>query len=120
MLGKVTRSELESLYRNAYATVVPSLYEQGSFPLMESLHFGCPILSSDIPSLREQLQAMGSSALFFDPRSVQSLVQSLRELSLDRQGKLKEQLEGFRAMQARTWDDVAKEWCAVFDRALSM
>ena len=120
LLGKVTRSELESLYRNAYATVVPSLYEQGSFPLMESLHFGCPILSSDIPSLREQLQAMGSSALFFDPRSVQSLVQSLRELSLDRQGKLKEQLEGFRAMQARTWDDVAKEWCVVFDRALSM
>lgn len=117
--GKVTRSELESLYRNAYATVVPSLYEQGSFPLMESLHFGCPILSSDIPSLREQLQAMGSSALFFDPRSVQSLVQSLRELSYDRQGKLEEQLNGFRAMQARTWDDVAKEWCVVFDRALA-
>ncbi len=117
--GRVTRSELESLYRNAYATVVPSLYEQGSFPLMESLHFGCPILSSDIPSLREQLQAMGSSALFFDPRSVQSLVQALRELSYDRQGKLEEQLSGFRAMQARTWDDVAKEWCVVFDRALT-
>jgi hypothetical protein len=62
---------------------------------------------------------MGSSALFFDPHSVQSLVQSLRELSYDRQGKLEEQLSGFRAMQARTWDDVAKEWCVVFDRALT-
>lgn len=118
ILGKVSRSELEALYRNAYATVVPSLYEQGSFPLMEALQFECPILASDIPSLREQLRSLGSSALYFDPRSDASLVQSLRELESDWEQRLRSQLEGFRVMQSRTWDDVASQWSDVFRRAL--
>lgn len=119
VLGKVSRIELESLYRNAYATVVPSLYEQGSFPLMEALQFECPILASDIPSLREQLQGLGESALYFDPRSDDSLILALRTLDSDWEKRLRSQLDGFRILQSRSWDDVAAQWCNVFQRTLS-
>lgn len=119
VLGKVSRAELESLYRNAYATVVPSLYEQGSFPLMEALQFECPVLASDIPPLREQLHGLGESALYFDPRSDNSLIQALRTLDSDWEKRLRNQLDGFRVLQSRSWDDVAIQWCDVFRRTLS-
>lgn len=118
VLGKVSRGELELLYRHAFATAVPSLYEQGSFPLMEALAFGCPILASDIPSLREQLAAMGDDAIFFDPRSADSFVQAVRLLEHDRRGRLAGQLAGFQRMKQRTWAEVAKEWCDVFTQAV--
>ena len=119
VLGKVSRGELESLYKQAFATAVPSLYEQGSFPLMEALSFGCPILSSDIPSLREQLDAMGSDAIFFDPHSADSFVESLAALERDRTGILARQLAGFERMKKWTWSDAAKEWCEVFREAIA-
>lgn len=118
VLGKVSRGQLEALYRHAFATAVPSLYEQGSFPLMESLGFGCPILSSDIPSLREQLQAMQDDAMFFDPHSIDSFVAAVRRLQLDRSGSLAKQLSGFERMKQRSWEDVAGQWCEVFQQAI--
>lgn len=119
VLGKVSRGELESLYRHAHATAVPSLYEQGSFPLMEALAFSCPILAADIPALREQLEALGDAAIFFDPRSPADFVRAVAELERDRDGRLARQVAGFARMQQRTWQDAAREWCAVFDEALA-
>lgn len=119
-LGKVTRGELELLYRNAYATAVPSLYEQGSFPLYESLSFECPILASDIPALREQLQALGNDAIFFDPHSTESFVHAVLRLEQDRQAITSRQLAGFERMKQRTWGDVAKEWCGVLGQAIDI
>lgn len=118
VLGRVSRGELESLYKQAFATAVPSLYEQGSFPLMECFH-SVAQFSSDIPSLREQLDAMGSDAIFFDPHSADSFVESLAALERDRTGILARQLAGFERMKKRTWSDAAKEWCEVFREAIA-
>jgi glycosyltransferase involved in cell wall biosynthesis len=118
VLGKVSRGQLESLYRHAFATAVPSLYEQGSFPLMEALWFSCPILSSDIPSLREQLAAMQNDAIYFDPKSTNSFVNAVRLLENNRSSILANQLAGFEKMKQRTWADAAREWCQVFHQAL--
>lgn len=118
VLGKVSRSQLQALYRQAFATAVPSLYEQGSFPLMEALSFGCPILSSDIPSLREQLSAMHDEDLFFDPHCSNSFVQAVEKLQANRDTRLADQLAGFERMKQRTWSDAAQQWCEVFHQAL--
>ena len=120
VLGRVSRAELATLYRHAFATVVPSLYEQGSFPLMEALHFGCPILSSDIPSLREQLQQLGDAALFFDPHRPESLLDQLQMLEANLEWVLDGQREGFRSMGARTWRDAAQDWLQVLAEAKSL
>jgi glycosyltransferase involved in cell wall biosynthesis len=119
VLGKVSRGELEALYRHAHATAVPSLYEQGSFPLMEALFFDCPILAADIPALREQLEALGDAAIYFDPHSPAAFVRAVEDLERDRGGRLTRQVAGFARMKQRTWQDAAREWCAVFDEALA-
>lgn len=117
ILGRVSRAQLANLYRHAFATVVPSLYEQGSFPLMEALHFGCPVLSSDIPSLREQLHGMGDAAIFFDPHQPADLVSKLLAFEPVRAATTERQQLGFFSMRERTWTDAAREWVEVLAEA---
>jgi len=56
MCGNVSRGHLFALFKSADLVVVPSLFEQASYPLMEAGWFDTAVLASDIPSLREELQ----------------------------------------------------------------
>ena len=50
-LGIVPENVLYTLYNNAVAVVVPTLYEAGSFPLMESILMKIPVICSAVTSL---------------------------------------------------------------------
>nr|WP_231710012.1 glycosyltransferase [Arthrobacter zhangbolii] len=52
-LGRVTDAELAWLYSNATAFIFTSRDEGFGLPPLEAAHFGCPILVSDIPVMRE-------------------------------------------------------------------
>lgn len=71
---EIPDSELTSLYAGAAALVMPSLYEGFGLPLLEAMHLGCPVLSSNAASLPE---IAADAALYFDPRNAQSLVDCL-------------------------------------------
>ena len=117
LLGKVSRQRLAALYRGAFATVVPSRYEQGSFPLMEALHCGCPAIASAIPSLREQFAPLGDAMLYLDPDYPASLLPLLDQIGDDRDTFIARQKAGFEAMSRYTWTDAAKQWLAVLAEA---
>ncbi len=120
LLGKVTREELVRLYRHAYATVVPSLYEQGSFPVVEALTHRCPAVCSDIPQLREQFASMGDAMIYFDPHSIDSLLTSLSILAQNRGAWLERQMIAFRALRSRTWTVAARDWIAILHEAVGL
>src|SRR5438034_11632768 len=52
-LGYVGGSELRALYRLAEFAVHPSLFEGGSFPVLEAFQEGVPVACSAIPPLQE-------------------------------------------------------------------
>lgn len=118
VLKKVPRDVLKQLYSCAFATVVPSLYEQGSFPIMEALSAGCPVASADIPSLREQFAGMGKSMFYFDPYRPEQLVPILEDIAANRQQVIAAQAAGFTAMRERTWQDAAHGWLSAFREAI--
>jgi glycosyltransferase involved in cell wall biosynthesis len=119
ILGRVDRSMLGGLYLGAIATIVPSLYEQGSFPIYEALHWKCPVACSDIPSLREQCAAMGDAMLYFNPRDPEAIARIILQIRENRKTIAARQFAASRILWQRTWKDVAQEWLAVFRDAAS-
>lgn len=117
-LGIVPRQRLAALYRAAFATVVPSRYEQGSFPLMEALHCGCPAIASDIPALREQFAVMGQAMLYVNPDDPASLLATLDQIGTARQQLIALQQSAFAAMARYTWTDAARQWLAILADAV--
>jgi glycosyltransferase involved in cell wall biosynthesis len=117
VVGKVDRETLAALFKCAWATIMPSLYEQGSFPVYEAMHWECPVACSDIPSLREQCAAMGEAMLYFDPRNPEDLARIILKIHEDREKIRIQQHVASRILWDRTWKDVAREWLAVFQEA---
>lgn len=117
LLGRVPRRTLAALYSRARACVVPTLYEQGSFPIYEALSRGCPVACSRIPALQEQCGALGDAMEYFDPNDPVDMARCLRAILLERERVRARQQALGRLLWQRTWTDVAREWLAVFREA---
>jgi O-antigen biosynthesis alpha-1,2-rhamnosyltransferase len=67
-------ADLVFCYQNAAAAMMPSIAEGFGLPIVESLHFGCDTMASDIPVHRE---VGDSSCQYFnihDPQSLASMI----------------------------------------------
>jgi len=80
VLGFVDDNELAALYAGARALVMPTFFGPTNIPLLEAWALGCPVLTSDIPGVREQ---MGDAALLVDPRRVDLIADGIRRLWTD-------------------------------------
>lgn len=80
-LGYVPDDEYYGLLTGAWAVVMPSFLEGGgSFPAMEALTCGVPVVSSDIPIMREVLARVQGKVLWFNPHDPADLARKLGEL----------------------------------------
>lgn len=75
LLGRVSDSELQSLYSNAKAFLWPSLYEGFGIPPLEAMTLGTAVLSSNSTAMPEVL---GDAAAYFDPEDPEDIARSLR------------------------------------------
>ncbi|MBI3620343.1 glycosyltransferase family 4 protein [Candidatus Roizmanbacteria bacterium] len=75
--GYVSDEELIYLYRRAFCSVMPSLYEGFGIPILEAMSYGCPVISSFSSSLSE---IGGEASLYFDPQDEEDLLEKLAEL----------------------------------------
>ncbi len=71
------QAELGFLYRNAAFLLFPSFYEASALPPLEAMAQGCPVIASDIPSLRERC---GDAAFYCDPHDLVSIEAAACEL----------------------------------------
>lgn len=101
------QAELEKLYKEAFALVLPSKMEGWGLPVSEALWCGTPALAADVPALRE---AGGDLARYFDPENPASLADLMEGLIVKPQDyeALKNEITTAHA-QLRTWRDVASE-----------
>jgi len=120
VLGCVDRAEMDALYRNAVATILPSLYEEICFPVYEALQRGCPVALSRIPALVEQYQAMQDALLYFDPNDSDDLARIILRIREDREGIRSRQQAAAPALWARTWKHAARDWLKVLREAIEL
>ncbi|HEY2094647.1 MAG TPA: glycosyltransferase family 1 protein [Thermoanaerobaculia bacterium] len=73
-------ARLASVYRDATAFVMPSIYEGFGFPLLEAMTHGVPSIAANSSSLPE---IGGSAALYFEPSDASGLEAQLARLLTD-------------------------------------
>jgi glycosyltransferase involved in cell wall biosynthesis len=99
--GRIPREQLAALYRRASALVFPSLYEGFGQPPLEAMASGCPVACSTAGALPE---VCGSAARYFDPLSVDEMVEAVLTVLADPDRLVERGLE--RAAEF-TWDACA-------------
>jgi glycosyltransferase involved in cell wall biosynthesis len=98
----VPREQLASLFRRASALVFPSLYEGFGQPPLEAMASGCPVACSTAGALPE---VCGSAARYFDPLSVDEMVEAVLTVLADPDRLVERGLERAAAF---TWDACAQ------------
>jgi glycosyltransferase involved in cell wall biosynthesis len=79
-LGYVSGRDISLLYDLCDGVVQTSLYEAGSWPMIEAMDALRPVACSRIPSIVEQVERIGLEAELFDPTSAEDVATSLAAL----------------------------------------
>jgi glycosyltransferase involved in cell wall biosynthesis len=117
-LGYVPDVLYYSLLKRSRALIMPTLAEGGgSFPVYEALINGVPVICSDIPVLREQMQRLRAEVLWFQPRDPGDLAARLAELEANFTFFKERAVAQVSGMYRRTWHDVADDYAAAFAAA---
>ena len=78
--GFVSEEELQILLKKAKLVVIPTLYEAGSYPLMEAMIHGAPVICSNVTSLPEQI---GDQRFIFDPHNTAHMADKMYQMITD-------------------------------------
>jgi glycosyltransferase involved in cell wall biosynthesis len=101
---------LTRYYQEAACLLFPSFYEASPLPPIEAMACGCPVVASDIPSLRERCD---DAAVYCDPHDVGSIAAAVERV-MDEPGlgaTLRER--GYRRAATYTWQRCAQETLAI-------
>lgn len=101
-LGRVTDAQLAALYKRADAFVFPSSHEGFGLPPLEALSLGCPVVASDIPSLRETLPESGVA--WFRDGDLHGMIRALETTLADVSGSKQA------ASSAQAWIRAHHDW----------
>jgi glycosyltransferase involved in cell wall biosynthesis len=75
--GYVPDEDMSGLYAGAVALTMPTFFGPTNIPVLEAWAYGCPVLTSDIRGIREQV---GDAAVLVDPRSIESIAEGIYKL----------------------------------------
>jgi glycosyltransferase involved in cell wall biosynthesis len=107
--------ELASCYAHASLLVYPSLYEGFGLPLVEAMHYGCPVIASNAGSLPE----VGADAVvYFDPENTEELAAKMEQVLSDDTLKSGMILRGRGRERDFSWDTCAAQTRAVYESLL--
>jgi glycosyltransferase involved in cell wall biosynthesis len=117
LTGFVSEEELAALYRSCGLFVFPSLYEGAGLPILEAMSCDAPVAASNTSSVPELL---GDLKATFDPADPADIARCLREIlegpaALD---SLRERSR--RRLGLYTWERVARETIAGYERATGL
>jgi len=116
MLGYVTDSQLEDLYRRASILAFPSLDEGFGMPVLDAMARGVPVLTSNVSAMPEVAR---DAALLVDPTDVHSIADGLCRLATN--SDLRDTLirAGIARAKEFTWEKSVEATWRVYQELLS-
>jgi glycosyltransferase involved in cell wall biosynthesis len=111
-LGYVARAQVEELYRDCTAVIVPSFFEGFGLPVIEALQSGAPVICSDIPAHQEQLRRYGCSdqVALFPPLDAGALASEMAKILGPAGHRTSSRRVAPDALKCWTWRHVAEAY----------
>ena len=98
--GFVPKNELVHLYKNASFCAYISFYEGFGFPIVEAMKLGCPVMTSNIGSMKE---VAGQAAELIDPKSAEDVAKAMERLVMDKQLRDERIALGLKRAEVFSW-----------------
>jgi glycosyltransferase involved in cell wall biosynthesis len=105
-LGFVPEEHLPPLTAGALAFIYPSLYEGFGLPVLEAMAAGVPVITSDIPSIRE---VAGDAAILVSPHSTQDIAGAIVRIATSSELRQRHRQAGFENAKRFSWDRAAQQ-----------
>jgi glycosyltransferase involved in cell wall biosynthesis len=114
-LGFVTIDELYSLYYYTDLVVIPTLYEAGSFPLLEAMSLEKPVICSNVTSLPDTI---GDLRFTFNPNDSEQIANSILNMLTDKNLILINKRNSKTQIRRFNWEDVCKNFIQAYKKAI--
>ena len=113
--GYVKDDDAYTLYSNALAYCLPSLYEGFGLPILEAMKCGCPVITSDFSSTAE---VAGDAGVLVDPLSVDAIAGAMSQIYTD--GAFRQELvaKGYEREKEFSWAKAAEETLVIYKEIL--
>jgi len=108
----LTREELVALYSGATVFVHPSSEEQFSLTVVEAMSCGAPVITSDLPSFREQV---GDAGIVVEVGNRSHLCESICAVLSDPSRRKEMSRRSLERSHKFSWLDSARKMLAVFE-----
>ena len=115
LTGHLPQEEVNALFANAAAYVLPSRSEGFGIPVLEAFAAGVPLVCSTAGALPE---VAGDAALLFDPNDKAQLVECLMQLGSDPDLQRKLVAAGMERARQFTWKQTALATLDAFEVAV--
>lgn len=114
-LGFVSEEEKIALFRLATCLIMPSIGESFSIPIWEAFYSGCPVASSNMYDMPEQVEDAG---LLFDPLNMEDMADKIHKMWTDENLRKELVRKGYKRVQGLTLENYAKQWENIIDQAV--
>ena len=106
--------EMSALYKTALGLVMPTFFGPTNIPVLEAWQLGCPVLTSDIRGVREQV---GDAGVLVDPSDVDAIAEGMRRLATDDALRADLERRGLARVMCYTPDDFADRLGQILETA---
>ncbi len=106
--GFITDDELIAFYSGAKALVYPSLHEGFGLPLVQAMACSCPVVTSDLGSMKE---VVGGAGILVDPYDINAIAMGIEKAVDGPKGLI---TKGLKRVKEFSWEKAARETLEVY------
>lgn len=114
--GYVKDDDAYTLYSNALAFCLPSLYEGFGLPILEAMKCGCPVITSDFSSTAE---VAGEAGVLVDPLNVTQIADAMKRIYTDEPFRKELVEKGYAREKEFSWAAAAEKTLEIYREILA-